>query len=116
MGNVGIGKMLAGVREGTAGPWVDAVLLAARHLGVAVSPELVRNSSAWAGRPDSGQAIIDIALSAGLSGTFVEIPLHELSPDHAPCPGCSQRYAYRRHHQNRRRQSDPFDLDRWPGG
>ena len=53
------------VREGTAGPWVDAVLLAARHLGVAVSPELVRNSSAWAGRPDSGQAIIDIALSAG---------------------------------------------------
>lgn len=67
-------------RERTAGPWVDAVLLAARHLGVAVSPELVRNSSAWAGRADSGQAIIDIALSAGLSGTFVEIPLHELSP------------------------------------
>jgi len=66
-------------RDVTAGPWVDAILLAARHLGVAVSPELMRNASAWADRAGSEQAIIDIALSAGLAGTFAGIAVDGLS-------------------------------------
>lgn len=60
--------------------WVDAILVVARQLGVSVSPELVRSASAWASRTDSEHAIIDIALSAGLVGQFVEIPVTRLSP------------------------------------
>ncbi|MDR0476496.1 MAG: type I secretion system permease/ATPase [Desulfobulbaceae bacterium] len=60
--------------------WVDAILLAARHLNVAVSPEIVRQSAAWAGSVNNEQAIIDIAQSAGLVGTFVETKVKNLTP------------------------------------
>ena len=62
--------------------WTDAILLAARHLGVTVSPELARQSAAWAGhgRGDDEQAILDITLSAGLAGTFVKTSVSDLAP------------------------------------
>ncbi|WP_028747963.1 type I secretion system permease/ATPase [Rhizobium mesoamericanum] len=64
--------------------WVEAILLAARHIGVSVSPELVRSASAWAARTDTEQAVIDIALSAGLVAQFVSIPIDNLAPHMVP--------------------------------
>lgn len=64
--------------------WVEAILLAARQIGVSVSPELVRSASAWAVRTDAELAIIDIALSAGLVAQFVSISIDDLSPHMVP--------------------------------
>ncbi|HBT97332.1 MAG TPA: type I secretion system permease/ATPase [Desulfobulbaceae bacterium] len=64
----------------TISHWVDALLFAARHCGVSVSPELVRNASAWTDRANTEQTILDIASSAGLVATFTEISLSDLSP------------------------------------
>lgn len=60
--------------------WVDAILFTARILGVASSPELVRSASTWATATDVEQAVVDIALSAGLVGVFLESSVSELSP------------------------------------
>lgn len=60
--------------------WVDALLLTARELEVAFSPEGVRGASAWANVADRDDAIVDIALAAGLAAQFVDISVDELSP------------------------------------
>lgn len=59
--------------------WVDAILLAARQLGVQVSPELVSSAASWADRAETDQAIIDVALSAGLVGQFVNVAVGDLT-------------------------------------
>lgn len=60
--------------------WVDALLLAARHLGVKASPELANRSASWAGYVGNEQAILDIAQSSGLVGTFVKTSVSDLAP------------------------------------
>lgn len=59
--------------------WVDAILLAARHLGIASSPEQVRSASAWAQGCDAEQAIVGVALAAGLAAQFVNVQSAGLS-------------------------------------
>lgn len=68
----------------TVEAWAEAMLLAARHLGLSSSPELVRSAAAWAERAGDDQTIIDIAWSAGLSARFVELSAGELSPAMLP--------------------------------
>lgn len=60
-------------------PWVDTLLLAARTLGVQSSPELVHSASVWAGESEFHDAIVDVALSAGLIGQFVKWDIRDLS-------------------------------------
>lgn len=62
------------------GLWVEAILFVARQMGVAVSPELVRNASAWGNGEELEHAVVDIAQSAGLVGQFVETAISDLSP------------------------------------
>ncbi|UUT23019.1 type I secretion system permease/ATPase [Pseudomonas sp. T8] len=59
--------------------WVDAILLASRHLGIASSPELVRSASAWEEGSDAEQAIVGIAHAAGLAAQFVDIQSSAIS-------------------------------------
>ncbi|MGD7277085.1 hypothetical protein ACQCQ7_16870, partial [Ralstonia pseudosolanacearum] len=48
-----------GARE--AGRWVEPLLLAARHLGLSVSPELARSAAAWSkhAEPDAAGKVIE---------------------------------------------------------
>ncbi len=62
------------------GLWVEAILFVARQMGVAVSPELIRNASSWAGDLELERAVIDIASSAGLAGQFADASIGDLSP------------------------------------
>ncbi len=65
--------------------WVDAILLAARSLGVRASPELVRGSSVWSKKFSRREdAILDIAMSAGLIGKFEAKPLKDFTNDMLP--------------------------------
>lgn len=64
--------------------WVDAMLLAARHIGIRTSPELVRNAAAWSKSIGKDQAILDIAYSAGLSAQFIELPAGKVTPEMLP--------------------------------
>ncbi|MHA6829761.1 type I secretion system permease/ATPase [Ralstonia pseudosolanacearum] len=66
-----------GVHE--AGRWVEPLLLAARHLGLSVSPEGVRSAAAWSQQAEPDAAIVDLAASAGLAAQFVELPVARLS-------------------------------------
>ncbi len=71
------------VHRETAPPatqWIEPLLLAARRLGLSVSPEWVRGAASWATRSDTHAAVLDIAAQAGLSAQFVEMPLARLSP------------------------------------
>lgn len=60
-------------------PWVEALLLAARTLGIQTSPELIRSASVWAGESDFHDAIVDVAQSAGLTAQFVNWTIRDLS-------------------------------------
>lgn len=64
--------------------WVDGIFLAARHMGIAISPQQIRNASAWSTQSDLEQAVIDIAHSAGLVGQFVTLSGDDLSPAMLP--------------------------------
>lgn len=59
--------------------WVDGILLAARQVGIPVSPQQVRNASAWTTRSEFEDAVVDIAYSAGLVGQFATMPIADLS-------------------------------------
>jgi ATP-binding cassette subfamily C protein LapB len=50
-------------------PWAEALLLAAGKLNVAVSPQALRQSAAWA-NGDEQEHILSLARAAGLRGTF----------------------------------------------
>ncbi len=60
--------------------WVEPLLLAARYLGLAASPERVRSAAAWSKHADPDAAVADLAASAGLTAQFVELPVAQLSP------------------------------------
>ncbi|AQS40732.1 MAG: Type I secretion system ATPase [Candidatus Tokpelaia hoelldobleri] len=64
--------------------WSEILLLAAREMGVTTSSELVRAASVWAKGENRDQAILDITLAAGLSGTFVDVDTQTLSPTLLP--------------------------------
>lgn len=64
--------------------WTGALLLAARHLDVKLSPETLRNTSNWAVGETPDHAILDTARSAGLSAQFVELPPRHIRPEHLP--------------------------------
>lgn len=64
--------------------WVDGVLLAARHLDVRTSPELVRNSAAWSRTIGKDQSILDIAYAAGLSSQFIDLPVNKITQEMLP--------------------------------
>jgi ATP-binding cassette subfamily C protein LapB len=64
----------------SANQWVEPLLMAARSLGLSVSPEWVRGAASWATRGNTHAAVLDIAAQAGLSAQFVEMPLARLSP------------------------------------
>jgi len=65
--------------------WSDILLLAARHLGVKASEELVHNAAAWSKGHDLEQAATDIALSSGLTASFITIERQHLSTNMLPC-------------------------------
>lgn len=60
--------------------WVDVILLAARQLSIPISDELVRNAAKWSDRDVTEQAIIDIALAAGMDATFIEMSTNDIAP------------------------------------
>lgn len=60
-------------------PWVEALLLAAKTLGVQTSPEQIRSAAIWSGESDFHDAIVDVALSAGLTAQFVNWHIRDLS-------------------------------------
>ncbi|MCO5064430.1 MAG: type I secretion system permease/ATPase [Rhizobiaceae bacterium] len=64
--------------------WVDGILLAARHLDVRTSPELIRNAAAWSKSVDKDQAVIDVAYSAGLTAQFIDLPARKITPEMLP--------------------------------
>jgi len=68
-----------------AAKWSDVLLLAARHLGVNASQEFVRNASAWSQGHDPEQAVIDIALSSGLTASYIMVERAQLSVNMLPC-------------------------------
>ena len=59
--------------------WAEALLLAARQLGLSPSPELVRGAAAWTNRADAERAVIEMAAAAGLSAQFADLPAAALS-------------------------------------
>jgi ATP-binding cassette subfamily C protein LapB len=59
-------------------PWVGAVILAARRLGVACSPESVRNASVW-GKGNDEQDVVDVAFAAGLAGQFADVRIRDMA-------------------------------------
>ena len=65
-------------------PWVDAILLAARHLDVRTSPELVRSAAAWSKSIDKDQGILDVAYASGLSAQFVDLPAGKVTAEMLP--------------------------------
>ncbi|MEI3854960.1 MULTISPECIES: type I secretion system permease/ATPase [unclassified Ensifer] len=64
--------------------WVSAILIASSRLGITVSPELVRNASAWGIAGEQDQAIVDVAQAAGLSAQFVALSLRHLAVEMLP--------------------------------
>jgi len=60
-------------------PWIEALLLVARTLGVQTSPEQIRSSAVWSGESGYLDAIVDVALSAGLSAQFVKWDVGDLN-------------------------------------
>jgi ATP-binding cassette, subfamily C, bacterial LapB len=65
--------------ENVASPsaaWAGAIVLAARRLGVACSPESVHIASAW-DSDNSEQAVVDVAFAAGLAGQFADIRIRD---------------------------------------
>ena len=68
--------------------WAEAILLAARHLGLANSPELVRGAAAWADASDTARAVVEMAAAAGLNGQFVTLAPTALSTVMLPALAC----------------------------
>lgn len=68
--------------------WAEAILLAARHLGLANSPELVRGAAAWADASDTARAVVEMAAAAGLNGQFVALAPGALSGVMLPALAC----------------------------
>jgi ATP-binding cassette subfamily C protein LapB len=53
--------------------WVDAILLAAKQLGVAASPEALRRAAVWSPRADLNEEVRALARVAGLESTFAQL-------------------------------------------
>jgi ATP-binding cassette subfamily C protein LapB len=53
--------------------WAEAILLAARRLGVSASPEALRRAAAWSPGVDLDEEVLALARAAGLDGSFVRI-------------------------------------------
>jgi len=70
------------------GRWAEAILLAARHLGLPNSPELVRGAAAWADASDTGRAVVEMAAAAGLNAQFVSLPPDALTDVMLPALVC----------------------------
>jgi len=68
-----------GVRQ-MAVRWTAPLLLAARHLRLPVSPELVRGAGTWSAGHDAETAIVELAAAAGLSARFLDLPPAQLTP------------------------------------
>jgi len=68
-----------------AARWSDILLLAARHLGVNASQELVRNAARWSENHDPDEAALAIALACGLSASTLEVTRAQLSSTMLPC-------------------------------
>nr|WP_253195921.1 hypothetical protein [Burkholderia cenocepacia] len=64
--------------------WTDPLIFAARHLGLAVSPEQVRGAASWASVAEPDAAVIEVAASAGLAAQFVALPPARLTPAMLP--------------------------------
>ena len=59
--------------------WVEALLLAARTIGVQTSPEQIHSAAIWANESEFLDAIVDVAHSAGLTAQFVNWNVRDLS-------------------------------------
>ncbi|WP_354681111.1 type I secretion system permease/ATPase [Cupriavidus plantarum] len=59
--------------------WTEAILMAARHLGLTNSPELIRGASAWADRADGERTVIEMAAAAGIAAQFADVRPEDLS-------------------------------------
>ncbi|RZT39341.1 type I secretion system permease/ATPase [Cupriavidus agavae] len=68
--------------------WTETILLAARHLGLANSPELVRGAARWADASDTARSVVEMAAAAGLDGQFAEIPATALTDVLLPALVC----------------------------
>lgn len=60
-------------------PWIETLLLVARTLGVQTSPEQIRSSAVWSSETEYLDAIVDVALSAGLTAQFVNWNVGDLT-------------------------------------
>jgi ATP-binding cassette subfamily C protein LapB len=52
--------------------WAEAILLAAKQLGVSASPEALRRAAAWSPGLDHKEEVLSLARAAGLEGTFIK--------------------------------------------
>jgi len=68
-----------------ASKWSNILLIAARRLGVKSSAQLVQNAAAWSRDNDPEQAVLDIALSCGLSAHYVFVDEKQFSSTMLPC-------------------------------
>ncbi|MCL2525310.1 MAG: type I secretion system permease/ATPase [Betaproteobacteria bacterium] len=58
--------------------WGEALLLAARRLGLSASPERLRQAATWTEGPADERNIIDLAAEAGLDAHFITLAPDEL--------------------------------------